>query len=83
MRRNFATGVSAGAGLVLAGLLIGAQAAQPSVVGVGVDQGYLYRVLDNGNVEFIPLKSEVTAAGVADWTELAVDKGRKARKLPR
>jgi len=82
MRKNFAKGVAVGAGLVLVGIMLGAQGDQPNVVGIAATNQYLYRLLDNGGVEYIPLTSERTGKGVPNWTELAVDTGRTSRQQP-
>ena len=80
------------AGIALLGLFVNLLAAglalsptaqdSRSIIGVSGGDLYLFRVYDNGDVQFLDLKSAKTAKGIAGWTPLAIDNTRESRSSP-
>lgn len=57
-------------------------AAERQVVGVTATGGYLFRVYDDGTVEFLSLSQEVLNGKTAGWTPMAIDFSRKSANRP-
>lgn len=63
-------------------LSMGMQRGGGNVVGVTAAGGYLFRVYNDGSVEFLSLTQDVRNQQTAGWTPLPIDNSRQASAKP-
>jgi hypothetical protein len=80
-RRWVVAGVCVVAGAAGVGAAFGAGQGG-RVVGVAANEKFVFRVYADGSVEYLELGSTRTSAGIADWTRLSIDRGRRATNRP-
>jgi hypothetical protein len=63
-------------------LSMGMQGGGGRVVGVTAAGGYLFRVFDDGSIEFMSLTQDVRNQQTAGWTSLPMDNARQSNAKP-